>query len=159
VTKNKLEKMFSKSLKAEDAFWGMKLHNNPLAHQNTPADYILTYEYQKNYEMHLKTILVECKQVTCDDYGRGRLTHKRLKQMHDMLSFENKFNNHKAFWCIAFYNSRWDKSDIYLIPVRVMYGAIQAHSMVSFNRIDFDRIFADYRVFINGGVIPLNLLI
>ena len=47
MTKNKLEKLFSASCKADTDFWYMKLHNNPLAHQKTPADYILTY-HKKN---------------------------------------------------------------------------------------------------------------
>ena len=39
MTKNRLEKKFSESLKADTELWGMKLHNNPLSHQNTPGDY------------------------------------------------------------------------------------------------------------------------
>ena len=54
MTKNKLEKKFSESLRADSDFWGMKLHNNMLAHQTTPADYIMTY-----VDLHCYTILID----------------------------------------------------------------------------------------------------
>ena len=57
MVKNKLEKKFSASLKADPDLWGMKLHNNPLAHQNTPADYIVEYEGQIRGWFHALHVL------------------------------------------------------------------------------------------------------
>ena len=146
MEKNKLEKKFSQDLKADSKLWGMKLHNNPLSHQNTPGDYLVTRLGC--------VILMECKQVTCDENGMGRLAHKRLKQMHDMLSFENKFPGfHKAYFVVAFYNGVLAKSDVYIIPVKVMYEEVTNHSMVSFNRIDMLSIFKEYRC--ASGVLPI----
>jgi len=146
--------MFSKTIKAHTEFWGMKLHNNPLSHQNTPGDYIMTYEESNHSIFNLHLYLVECKQVTCKE-GKGRLAHKRLKQMHDMLSFENKFFMHKAYFCVTFYDEGWRNSDTYLIPVRVMYGAITSESKVSFNRQDMKSLFSEYEIQMKNGVLDL----
>ena len=162
MVKNKLEKLFSASLKEDNRFWGMKLHNNPLAHQNTPADYILTLE-SKRFDGSFTTIpilkrhvyLVECKQVTCKE-GTGRLTFKRLKQMHDMNAFEAKFPFfHKAYWCIAFYDGRWDKSEIYLIPTRELHNQVILHNKLSFNREDMKKLFSQHKTTVVRGVIDI----
>jgi len=149
MAKQKLEKMISKSIKSNDILWGMKLHNNPLAHQNTPADFILSTEYT-TYSNHPILALVECKQVTCKE-GKGRLGFKRLKQLHDMLSFQNKFTFHKSYFCIAFYDGRWDNSEIYIVPVKEMEDFIHNHSMVSVNRLDMHLKFRQYLCPIKTG--------
>jgi len=149
MTNNKLEKMFSKSLHSSHLF-GMKLHNNPLAHQNTPADYLISNGKE--------VILVECKQVTCKD-GNGRLAINRLKQLHDLLSFAKHYTNHKAFFCIAFWDGRWDKSEIYFIPAKGLKIVIDNWEKKSFNRFDMQTIFYELQVRIEvGGVLWLENL-
>lgn len=150
MTKNKLEKRFSMSLKDEPRLWGMKLHNNPLSHQNTPGDYIITSFYGTDAFVYI----IECKQVTCDEDSKGRLAHKRLKQMHDMLAFENKFPGfHKAFFCVAFYDKSWANSEVYMIPVKIMYDIVTNHRYESFNRDYMREEFQKYRMI--GGMLPI----
>lgn len=155
MTKNKLEKLFSKSLKAHPEYWGMKLHNNPLAHQNTPGDYLLTIEQVESYITYVNVLLIECKQVTCKE-GKGRLAHKRLKQLHDMLSFDKHSSRHKAIFCIAFWDERWDRSEIYFIPAQTMYEKILRSTKESFNREEMKLLFGRYKADVKtGGVIDL----
>lgn len=154
MVKNKLEKMFSKSLKYDVNLWGMKLHNNPLSHQNTPADYIISSSFSTASNKS-KLFLVECKQVSCKE-GKGRLAFKRLKQLHDLIAFENRFPHHFSYFCIAFWDGRWDKSEIYIVPVKEMELFITNHSMVSVNRQDMHSSFYEYLVQIQvGGVIDI----
>jgi len=141
-------------MKAHDEFWGMKLHNNPLSHQNTPGDYMLSLEGVNNLTTYLDLFLVECKQVTCKE-GKGRLAHKRLKQLHDMLAFDKHSSRHIAEFCIAFYDERWAKSDIYFIPAQIMHEKILNSVQVSFNRTVMAQLFSKYRAEIKNGVIDL----
>lgn len=147
MVKNKLEKKFSESLKASE-FWGMKLHNNMLAHQTTPADYIMSYTAKEGVGLKpgkLWLFLVECKQVTLKE-GKGRLAFKRLKQMHDLLAFEKQSKYHKSYFCISYNNSRWDQSEVYLIPVQEMKKLIEKWNMVSLNRKDASDELNTYRM-------------
>ena len=141
MTKNKLEKKFSSSAR-ESEFWFMKLHNNMLTHQTTPADYIMTTMTNG----YLNSILVECKQVTCKEDGKGRLAFKRLKQMHDLKAFEDVFPAHRSFFCIAYFDRRWANSDIYIVPVFAMEMIIADHPYVSMNRIDALLKFGPWKV-------------
>ena len=142
MTKNKLEKKFSEAIKADSSLWGMKLHNNPLSHQNTPADYILNM-LDINYQLEL--MLVECKQVTLKE-GKGRFAFKRFKQLHDCLSFENFRVAHHAYLCLVYKDQFWRDSEVYMIPVKVMRNFIESWSMVSVNRSDAKANFYKYRV-------------
>ncbi len=156
MTKQKLEKFFSKSLKQEESIWGMKLHNNMLAHQTTPADYILSAT--DDFGFHF-TILVECKQVTCKEDGKGRLATKRLKQMNDLLGFQCSFPNHKSYFCIAFKERFWAKSDIYMIPIIIMDLAVKKNlheGRMSFNREQFEENFKSFKVQLVKNLIPLR---
>ena len=153
MVKNTLEKLFSKTLKANYSIWGMKLHNNPLTHQTTPADYIVNTKSEKKYDVCEKYTcnLIECKQVTCQN-GKGRLAFKRLKQMHDLLSFQQVYPTfHRSYFCIAFYDNGWNNSDIYLIPVKEMEHFVTNHSMKSANREMMRIYFKDQLVQIKHG--------
>ena len=140
MVKNKLEKMFSKSIHNDRTLYGMKLHNNPLAHQNTPADYFINLEKTPDGMSELWSVLVECKQVTCRE-GKGRLAFKRLKQMHDLLMFKSFSHFHEAYWCIAFWDGSWADSEIYLIPTTEMKQFIDNCKFVSVNRHDMHNEF------------------
>ena len=158
MTKNKLEKIFSKSLQSDIELWFMKLHNNPLAHQTTPADYILSYQ-QSIFPPNLQLHLVECKQVTCCD-GKGRFAFKRLKQMYDLIQFEEKvFHFHNGWLCLAYYDRTWANSEVYLIPIKVMQKVIHDSSYVSINREDAKERFKNFKLFVlPGSILDLALL-
>ena len=129
----------------------MKLHNNPLSHQNTPADYILTMEIYNN----LHCFLVECKQVTCKE-GKGRLAFKRLKQLHDLLAFHERSVYHESYFCIGFYDNGWQKGEIYMVSVRYMERIIENFSKVSINRNEAKNYFSNYKAELKtGGVVDL----
>jgi len=158
--KNKLEKTYSKSLKADEDFWGMKLHNNMLAHQTTPADYIQSYEredFSINNKKRLILLLVECKQVTCKD-GKGRLAFKRLKQMHDLLAFYKKSAYHRSYFCLGYHDGGWTKGEIYLVPAFELQEIINKHSKVSLNRDEAKIILSSYRADFDKQIIDLSLL-
>jgi hypothetical protein len=143
MVKNKLEVLFSKSMKEQFA-WGIKLHNNPLAHQPTPADYIVSN--------HNKFQLYECKQVTLVE-GKGRLTFKRLKQMHDLLAFENVHGERSSYFVIGFKDKYWANSEVYIVPAVVMQNYILVHRKVSVNRKDMREAFQHLQAKIDKGVL------
>ena len=144
MVKNKLEKKFSASLKADPDLWGMKLHNNMLAHQTTPADYIIDYEKDSKITL----ILVECKQVTLQD-GKGRFAFKRMKQMHDLLAFENiRPLNHKSYVCLSYLDNRWENSEVYIIPAYILNEIIEFETEkgnMSLNRQNAYSVFGKYK--------------
>ncbi len=68
--------------------------------------------------------------------GKGRLNFKRLKQLHDLISFRNYSIYQHAYFCIAFKDNRWDKSDIYMIPIIFFKGVID-QQIGFFNKASF----------------------
>ena len=150
IVRNKLESKFSESGHADKSLWFMKLISNPLTHQTTPADYILDYH---NSTGLLVMCLVECKQVTCP----GRLAFNRLRQLHDLINFENiRPIHHKSFFCIAFWDKRWDQSEVYLIPVHVMQRLImtlQEKGILSLNRQYAKDVLSAYRMPLENGLL------
>ena len=149
MTKNKLEKAFSKSLQADTDLWGMKLHNNMLAHQITPADYIISYN-KRLFSLFLH--LVECKQVTCK-MGKGRFAFKRLHQRYDLENFENHNPYHHSWVCLAYWDGRWSNSEVYLIPINAMASVIDSSTNMSMNRIDAKLLWEDFRIPLKPGSI------
>lgn len=147
MVKNKTEKMFSKSLKLSN-LWGMKIESNPLAHQQQVGDFILTYDYTEHY-----TIIVEAKQVTCDEEGKGRFAFKRFKNLVPLLTFDLRNGNHKGFLLLTYNESGWADSDIYLIPVVVWENWAKDWNNVSLNRNDALAVFNPFRLDIHTGSI------
>ena len=129
----------------------MKLHNNPLAHQNTPGDYLVDYEMSNYLRLHL----VECKQVTCDENGKGRLTFKRLKQMHDLITFAEIRRSHYSWFCVAFKEKFWSQSDVYLIPAWRMKVLVDSSNMMSINRENFRHKMPRFKTTVFHGLIDL----
>ncbi len=147
MTHNKLESKFSESYRREKMFWGMKLQNNMLAHTVTPADFLLNFVTTDiRGAPTLISNLVECKQVTCEDGENARLAFKRLKQMHDMLNFQHFSVFHRSYFLIGFLESRWDNSEVYLIPVENMRIFIEGHGFESANRRTMKDIFQKYKL-------------
>ena len=162
MTKNKLEKKFSESLKADTELWGMKLHNNPLSHQNTPADYIIDYFKQDLSADSLQLHLVECKQVTLDEEGKGRLAFKRLKQMNDLIIFGEIRQAHHSWFCIAYKEKLWANSDIYIVPAKTMRSIVELFAddlnLVSMSRVNAAEHLSFYKVNMINGLIDLSML-
>jgi len=128
----------------------MKLQCNPLAHQNTPADYFISWIEKSIF---LKNALIECKQVTCKE-GKGRLAFKRLKQMNDLFNFKTlRMNYHEAYFCIAFYDGGWLGSEVYLIPIHKIYEDVLETKKKSFNRDVFKEKYGDYLLQIQNGIL------
>ena len=154
MVKNKLEKIFSKSMRNQFQ-WSLRLFTNPLTHQTAPADFIMDC-LDEDENLHL--ILVECKQVTCKE-RKGRFAFKRLKQMHDLLNFTSISPLHESNFCIAYYDKRWDNSDVYIVPVKIMHELVNSWDYVSLNREDASVQLKDYKVdVLKGGVIDLKCL-
>ena len=158
MTKNKLEKKFSESLKADTELWGMKLHNNPLSHQNTPGDYIIDFEGLNSLKLHL----VECKQVTLDEEGKGRLAFKRLKQTHDLIIFDEIRQEHHSWFCIAYKEKLWANSDIYIVPAKAMKTIVELFAddlnLVSMSRVNAAEHLSSCKVNMINGLIDLSML-
>lgn len=158
MVRNKLEKLFSKSLKADDELWGMKLHNNMLAHQTTPADYIISYQDLAGLTLHL----VECKLVTCKELAqknsKGRFAFKRFKQAHDLTQFANKFPlYHEGWLCLGFFDKRWNNSEVYLIPIHYIIKHIADSSSVSISREKAKEEFKQFKMLFLSNPVLLNL--
>ena len=157
MTKNKLEKLFSESMHADKEIWGMKLISNPLSHHSTPADYILETE---KYLM-----LIECKMITLKKNRpgldmTGRLVFKRLKQIHDLVNFENvRPDKHLSFFCVAYYTGRWETSSIFMIPVHTMERIImmcENQNVHSLNRTIAESELKNYKMTMKDGLIDLS---
>ena len=124
MTKNRLEKNFSKAMHGARDLWGIKLHNNLLAHQTTPADYIIINQGTAH--------LVECKQITLPN----TLKFKRLKQMSELLSFSARA---KAFswFCFAWFTPSKKQETYYLVPAMEMHKLTLSFSKKSITHSEF----------------------
>ncbi len=103
--------------------------------------------------------LVECKQVTCKD-RTGRFAFKRLKQMHDLVAFEDKFpDNHFSWLCLGFLEQRWDNSEVYIIPIREWKRVTSDFSKVSINRRECSAYFSAHKAnILKGSIIDLEVI-
>jgi len=162
MVKNKLESKWSESYRATpNVFWGMKLQNNMLAHTVTPADFLIHFE-RKTISLtgakvtQLFSNLVEAKQVTCEPGENGRLAFKRLKQMHDLLSFESFSNYHRGFFLVGFIENKWDNSEVYLVPVKALHYYIDHCVMASINRETFKICFHEYLLSYEKGLLDAS---
>ena len=104
MKKQHLEGYLSTSLKARNDLWYMKLQVMPLAHKQTPADYIVLSKDNK--------YLIECKECKNEIFNFSRLT-----QEHELVQFKNKFSNNNSYIMLMFWKERLKNSDIYLIPI------------------------------------------
>ncbi len=104
MTKQHLESYLSRSLKQYNDLWYLKLQVMPLAHTQTPADYIVLSKDNK--------YLVECKECKNDIFSFDRLT-----QEHELSVFQSKFKSNRSYLLLMFWKERLNKSSIYLIPI------------------------------------------
>jgi len=116
MVKNKLEKELSKAIRENTKLWGMKLQNNPLAHTNTPGDFIL--DYYKHTKQH-----------------HDLMAFDKLRESHQafyLISYLDK--------------NFFRDAHTYLVPVKVMDEVMKTHHNVSLNRDDAYKYLIDYKI-------------
>jgi len=105
----KLEGIFSKSLKLNKNLYGMKLQVNQLAHQTVPADFVV-------FNQVGDVQFVECKECKLNDKGKGSFGFGRLTQEADL----NILQRFSVFMCnyvmILFRAPTLKKSYCFMIP-------------------------------------------
>ena len=148
---NRTERLLSEWLHSQNNLWFLKLHNNPLAHQTTPSDFLVLSkaidapDYLNDVDVNvLNAYLVECKECTCSN-EQGRWHYDRLTQIEDMIRFQKYSSRCISYLFITFHDTNWMKSDIYLIPID-MYIAYLPYDRQSLNRKDFKDIFIKYKI-------------
>lgn len=108
MKKQHIEGVLSKSLKKYNKentpIWYLKLHNNPLTHKTTPADFLILTE-NHNY-------LVECKETKSQTFTLDRMTQK-----DDLQHFKDKFNKNFSLLLLCFWKGTIKKSEIYLVDI------------------------------------------
>lgn len=139
MAKQRLEKDLSKTLKHyyKDIYY-IKLHNQPLSHQTSPADYIIL---TKN-----NNILIECKQCKSKRFEFSRLT-----QLTDLLLFEKVLDKNESYLLLMFYKTRLGNSDIFLIPIKIFKQYIDNSIKKSINNIECLKYFNNYKLNIKKG--------
>lgn len=142
MTKQRLEGDLTKALKQINCY-SLKLHNNPMAHQTTPADYLIITR-NNNY-------LIECKQCSNDSLAFSRLT-----QLQDLLIFQKKYTNTFSYILLMYYTGRIDKSDIYLIPVLYLNNIIKNHKFKSLNKNDAFKYFNQYKIKTEKSILQIK---
>ena len=95
MVKQHLEGILSKTLKyvqtsyPEYNIWYMKIQNNPLAHKQTPADFIVLSKDNNT--------LIECKETKTD-----RFTFNRITQEVELDIFSKIQDRNKSFFINMF---------------------------------------------------------
>jgi hypothetical protein len=154
MTKQKLEGYLSKSLRAKPNLWHMKLQVMPLAHQQTPADF-LALTKANNY-------LIECKQVTCKQVNckqtksekwNGAFAFTRLTQKHDLYSFFKFAKHNFSYVNLMYWKGSLKLSDTYLIPITRFSYEMKMTSKKSFNVNDAKQLFSIYKLQVEKGSI------
>jgi len=145
MAKQRLESDLSKTLKQKyPHYYSMKLHNNPMAHQTTPADFMVL-SGSNNY-------LIECKQCSLDRFEFSRLTQKE-----DLLIFESKLSQNYSYALIMFYTGRLDRSQIYMIPIKDLIHYMDTHKLKSINKKVAVESWAEYSISLEkGGIFNLD---
>lgn len=111
MVKQHLEGILSRTLKSdcitypEHKIWYMKIQNNPLAHKQTPADFIII---TKDFN-----ILIECKETKTDRFTFNRLTQEIELDMFNSIQLKNV-----SYILICFWGKRLKDSDIYLLDIK-----------------------------------------
>jgi hypothetical protein len=136
--KQKLEGVFSKSLKYRTDLWYIKLQVNQMAHTKSPADYLII-SADNNF-------LVECKQVDLRKNPKKTYTFDRLTQEEDLLAFEKKFNNNRSYVLLLTLNKMLKNSDFYFIPIKYYINVKNRIGKKSMTSEDLLREFNQFRL-------------
>lgn len=152
MKKQKLEKILKKSITNNLNLLGFKLHNNPLAHQTTPADFIIHTKSNKVY-------YVECKECKRKSDGSIRFDFNRLTQETD-LEILNSFNEIiSCYVCISLQEKTFKKSKYYLIPFSEYKKIKESFIKNSLNEKDMIEYFKEFELLqISNEILNLNHL-
>jgi len=132
-----LEGLFSQSIKKYPNLLGHKLHNNPLAHQTTHADFEVL---NKNGNIYF----VEAKESKLNDKGYGSFAFKRLTQRNSLIFYSNFSNYTFSFILLFFRSNTMEKSRCFAIPIEKWCEFEQVIGKKSANIHDINENFADY---------------
>lgn len=146
MTKQKLESIFSKSLKVRLDLWYLKLQVNPFAYTKSPADYIVIAENN--------IYLIECKQVDLRKNNKNRYTFDRLTQENDLLNFQ--CDKGYSYVCILFLERRLNISHCYLIDIEYYVQIKNIINKKSLTLKDMKENFEGCKVdILKGGILDL----
>lgn len=120
MPKQRLEGILSRSLKARNDVWYLKLQSNKLSHQSMPADFIvLPKDSPVRY-------LVECKETI-----KNRFNFDRLTQL-DSLNMFNKYSDYNfSMVLLMFWKGRLKQSKVYMIGITYLNEIIQKNKYKS----------------------------
>ena len=150
--KQKLEGLFSSSLKQYSTLLSHKLHNNPLAHQSTHADFEV-------FNKRGFVFFIEAKEVQLNNNGYGSFPFSRLTQRNSLL-FYNKFSAFThSFLLLMFRGNTMANSHTYFIPIERWVNFEQFIGKKSANNTDVFESFGDCLVDYNGSFFVLDFLL
>lgn len=151
MPKQKLEGYLSKSLKLHSDLFGYKLHNNPLAHQRTPADFVI-------HNRNGKTIYIECKEckIIAD---KGAFAFHRLTQEENLYMLDSFSGFICCYVMILFKQARFQNSVCFLVPFSEYIAFKHCFTKKSANINDFKVYLKQYILEPQkGSVYKLNSL-
>lgn len=120
MPKQRLEGILSRSLKARNDLWYLKLQSNKLSHQSMPADFIVL---PKGSPVRY---LVECKETI-----KNRFNFDRLTQL-DSLNMFNKYSDYNfSMVLLMFWKGRLKQSKVYMIGIVYLNEIIQKNKYKS----------------------------
>lgn len=143
MPKQILEKIISKSIKANPDIIGHKLHNNPMAYNRTHCD----FEY---FDRKGNVYFLECKETKT-----GRFEFSRFTQLNSLLYYNNFANYMKGYLVLMFRHKPLRESKIYKIPVRLMSAYILRSKKRSINERECDLNFKNFELSFYGKLVYL----
>ncbi len=149
MVKQKLEGIFTKSVKARKDLWYIKLQVHPMAHTKSPGDFLVLGKEKRH--------LVECKQIDMRRNEKNTWPFKRLTQEEDMIKFDDMFKTNTAYLLILFLRKRVADSDFYLVPITQYKKRLKDWHKKSMQMIEFHEMFFDYKINSGkGGILDLR---
>ena len=151
MVKNRIERLFTQSLKRMDPCpWHMKLQVNELAHNATPADFLVltaTFRY-----------LVECKMVNLQSKQKNasRFDFARLTQELDLRHFDAYHTNNRGYVLLGFMERLSSRSDVYLVPIEDFCKIRDECPLKTITRFHAQDMFSKYRIWVSGRFLRLN---
>ena len=146
MTKEITQKRFRISVqeynKSHDSIWLHRIQNNPLAYQQTEADYLISFLCRGAPIL----ALVECKQVTDDD----RISVSRFKQMTGLCKFDTSYRHHQAYFLINFWRGSARHSNAFMIPAIILRDYIDVYKCASIKESEFISKFGMYQLSLIG---------
>jgi len=149
--KQKLEGLFSSSLKNTPGLLYHKLHNNPLSHQSTHADFEV---FNKNG----KVFFIEAKEVQLNDKGSGSFPFSRLTQRNSLLYYSKYSAYTQSYLLLMFRGNTMQNSYTYLIPIKQWVEFENNIGKKSANVVDVSTKFSKYRVSYHNNSYNLGFL-